>query len=39
MEEHIGILQNLANVVDEIEQVRFLSKTNKKSDIINALDA
>ncbi len=39
MEEHIGILQNLANVVDEIEQVEFLSTTTKKSDIINALDA
>ncbi|MEL7625526.1 MAG: PTS sugar transporter subunit IIA [Anaerolineaceae bacterium] len=38
-EEHIGILQNLANVVDEIERVEFLSKTTKKSDIIEALDA
>lgn len=38
-EEHIGILQNLANVVDEIERVEFLSKTTKKSDIIDALTA
>ncbi|NLG40249.1 MAG: PTS sugar transporter subunit IIA [Chloroflexi bacterium] len=38
-EEHIGILQNLANVVDEIERVNFLSTTAKKSDIIDALAA
>lgn len=38
-EEHIGILQNLANVVDEIERVNFLAKTEKKSDIIDALAA
>ncbi|MDD2522283.1 MAG: PTS sugar transporter subunit IIA [Anaerolineaceae bacterium] len=39
MDEHIGILQNLANVVDDIDSVRFLSNTTKKSDIINSLDA
>jgi phosphocarrier protein FPr len=38
-EEHIGILQNLANVVDEIERVNFLATTAKKSDIIDALAA
>jgi len=38
-EEHIGILQNLANVVDEIERVNFLAKTAKKSEIIEALAA
>ncbi len=38
-EEHIGILQNLANVVDEIDRVNFLSTTTKKSDIIDALAA
>ena len=38
-EEHLGILQNLAEVVDEIERVQFLSNTTRKSDIIEALTA
>ena len=36
-EEHIGILQNLANVVDEIDRVNLLAATTRKSDIIDAL--